>query len=118
MSRREYRVWAVLVLISILLVSGTVLVSAHLDARAFGAAQPWLDLAVCDLAVRLKIDAADIRPQNIESFNFADTSLGVPEPGQVYLTVITPGYVINLVADGTVYEYHAGGGQVRLAGYS
>jgi len=38
---------------------------------------------------------------------FPDASLGVPDPGKVHAQVTTPGYVIELTADGQNYCYHA-----------
>jgi hypothetical protein len=44
---------------------------------------------------------------NIHQTDFPDPSLGVPEPGEVYAQMLTPGYVIELVANGETYAYHA-----------
>ena len=52
---------------------------------------------------------------SVEAFDFPDSSLGVPEPGQNYMTVITPGYVIILEANGVSYEYHGSGDRVVQA---
>ncbi len=116
MKRSTYRSWALLLALSTLLVSGTIALSAYADQRRFAAAQPWLDLAVHDLANRLGTDAVSIRTQQVEATRFSDTSLGVPEAGHAYLPVVTPGYVIRLVARGSVYEYRAGGGRLLLVG--
>lgn len=50
--------------------------------------------------------------QSVETTEFPDASLGVPEQGKVYAQVITPGYVIRLVVDDAVYEYHGSGDRV------
>jgi hypothetical protein len=59
-----------------------------------------------DLAQRLGLGADDVTVQDIEATEFPDASLGVPEVGQMYAQVITPGYIILLEADGQVYRYH------------
>lgn len=52
------------------------------------------------------VDISDVAVQTIEKTEFPDASLGVPEPGKMYVQVITPGYIIRLIVDDTVYEYH------------
>jgi hypothetical protein len=54
--------------------------------------------------------------QDVKEAEFPDASLGVPEPDRAYAQVITPGYVIRLMADSEVYEYHGAGERVVLAG--
>ena len=68
--------------------------------------------AKADLAQRLDISPELIQVQSVEATEFSDTSLGVPEPGQFYAQVITPGHVIRLMAKGQVFTYHAGGGRL------
>jgi hypothetical protein len=77
-------------------------------------AGPLLEMAKADLAQRLGIKLGEIEVQNVEETDFADASLGVPEPGKVYAQMITPGYIIELAAEGAVYEYHAAGDRVVL----
>ncbi len=63
-------------------------------------------LAQADLARRLGVTVDQVRAVEVSPTEFPDSSLGVPEPGKSYLTVITPGYVIKLIADGREYLYH------------
>lgn len=116
MSRREIIMWAVLTMLSTLLIGSFVSAASQLEQKSWQAAQPWVDLARTDLAMRLDAPADGIRVQSVEAVEFPDSSLGVPAPDEVYLTVITPGYVIRLVTAGEVYEYHAGANHVVLAG--
>jgi hypothetical protein len=74
--------------------------------------EPNPEKAVSDLAERLGISAEAITVRSIEPTEFPDASLGVPEPGKSYAQVITPGYIIQLEANGEVYEYHAAGDRV------
>ncbi|MBM4467889.1 MAG: hypothetical protein FJ014_20460 [Chloroflexi bacterium] len=78
----------------------------------YGEAQPLVDLAKTDLQERLGVSFDKIAVQSVEATEFPDTSLGVPEPGHMYAQVITPGYVIELVVDGTLYTYHGSGERV------
>ena len=114
MKRNELQSCALLLMLSSAFVLGAVWLSVQVDQRKFAAAQPWLDLAVRDLADRLGTRPVAIRTQQVEAAEFSDSSLGVPETGCVYLAVVTPGYVIRLVAQGAVYEYRAGGGRLLL----
>jgi len=114
MKRRDLQSWVLLFTLGTTLVVGSICLSAYADQHRFAAAQPWLDLAIRDLAARLGTETSAIRTQQVETAEFNDSSLGVPEEGAVYLPVITPGYVIRLVAHGSVYEYRAGGGRLLL----
>ena len=69
-------------------------------------------LAKFDLALKTGADIEEMDTESVEEFNFADASLGVPEPGVEYAQVITPGYIIILKAEGETYEYHASGEKV------
>ena len=69
-------------------------------------------LAKFDLTLKTGVDLDKIVTESTEEFNFSDASLGVAEPGADYAQVITPGYIIMLIADGETYEYHASGERV------
>jgi cytoskeletal protein RodZ len=74
------------------------------DARA---AVAW---ARQDLASRLNVSVEGIALVSIEAVEWRDSSLGCPQPGQMYLQVITPGYRFVLRADDATYEYHSARG--------
>jgi len=63
-----------------------------------------------DLASRLSAVEEEIALVAIEAVEWRDSSLGCPQPGQMYLQVITPGYRFVLRADDTTYEYHSARG--------
>lgn len=71
--------------------------------------------AIADLQTRLGVAEGVVTVQQVEETEFPDASLGVPEPGQAYAQVVTPGYVIRLEAAGQVYTYHAAGERIVLA---
>jgi len=77
--------------------------------------QALVKLAKADLLRQLGGTADQIAVQAVEAVDFPDASLGIPEPGKTYAQVLTPGYVIKLVAEGQVYEYHGSGDRVVLA---
>lgn len=70
-------------------------------------AKAVVDLAKKDLAERLNIPEEEIKVENIISVEWPDSSLGYPEPGLEYEQEANPGYVIFLLAEGELYEYHS-----------
>ena len=89
--------------------------SSEAAAGTYGEAQPLVDQAIADLAERLDVGPDEIAVQSVEATEFPDASLGVPEQGKVYAQVIMPGYVIRLVVNSTVYEYHGSGERAVFA---
>jgi hypothetical protein len=75
-------------------------------------AGPLVELAKADLADRVSVDIDAIRVDSVAESEFRDTSLGVPDPAKSYAQVITPGFVIKLVVEGQLYEYHAAGDRI------
>jgi hypothetical protein len=59
-----------------------------------------------DLADRLGVDVGAIQTISVVEVEWPDSSLGCPTPGMVYLTVMTPGYLVTLDAAGEPYTYH------------
>lgn len=74
--------------------------------------QPYIDLAVADLATRRAIPAGDITVRSATLETWSDASLGCPKPGQQYAQVVTDGSLIVLVAEGSEFRYHAGGARL------
>ena len=75
-------------------------------------AESLVMLAKFDLTLKTGIDLDDITTKSITENNFEDASLGIPDPGVDYASVVTPGYIIILEADGETYQYHASGERV------
>ncbi len=75
-------------------------------------AESLVTLAKFDLTLKTGVDIAEIITESLEETLFDDSSLGVPQPGATYDAVITPGYIIILIAGGETYEYHASGEKV------
>ena len=71
--------------------------------------QPFITMAVDDLAARLDIDPAEITPLSGVLVVWPDSALGCPQPGMQYAQVPVDGSVIELGAGGRVYRYHTGG---------
>jgi hypothetical protein len=76
-------------------------------APAGEGAEEAVNLAAADFASRLGVPATQISLKGIEAVDWSDTSLGCPEPGQMYAQVITPGYKIVLTGGSADAEYHA-----------
>lgn len=70
------------------------------------AAEPVVKAARRDLASRVDVEVEDVQIVTFESVEWSDSSLGCPEPGKMYLQVITPGYRVVFQAKGQTYEYH------------
>ncbi|HEX4981117.1 MAG TPA: hypothetical protein VFV63_05440 [Ilumatobacteraceae bacterium] len=71
--------------------------------------QPFITMAVDDLAARLGIDASEITPLSGVLVVWPNGALGCPRPGMQYTQVPVDGSVIELGAGGRVYRYHTGG---------
>ena len=71
------------------------------------AARKVVELAREDLAARLKVSDQAIETSLVQSTNWPDSSLGCPKPGLSYAQMITPGYLIELRADGKTWSYHS-----------
>ncbi len=84
-------------------------------AQTDPAAESLLRLARADLAQRLGVSAGDVTVVSISARDFSDASMGVPQAGQMYAQVITPGYVIVLAVHGQEYTYHGSGSRIVLA---
>lgn len=83
-----------------------------MDDSPIPEATSLIEQARQDLKSRLQIEDSRISLGSVEAVQWRDSSLGCPQPGRSYLTVITPGYLIVLEADGQPYEYHASENQV------
>ncbi len=62
--------------------------------------------AITQLASETSTAEDQIVVESIERTEWSDSSLGCPEPGRAYLTVITPGYRVILKIGTKQYEYH------------
>ena len=86
--------------------SGTIEVVTQMDA---GVALPRLiERAIEDLVQATSAAADEIAVVSTEEVEWSDTSLGCPQPDEMYAQMITPGYLIVLEGGGNAYEYHSG----------
>lgn len=81
------------------------------SAGADGPAKDAVEAAKAALAQRIGVAPDQIGVVAAEPAEWRDSSLGCPQPGQVYLQVIVPGYRVVLEAQGQRYEYHTDGGK-------
>ena len=59
-----------------------------------------------DLANYLDVSPKEIHVACVIPVVWSDTSLGLPKPGEYYLQVLTPGYIIYLHHNKSLYRYH------------
>ena len=71
------------------------------------AAEKAVSWARADVAKREIVAADAVRLIAVEPENWRNSSLGCPQPGMVYLQVITPGYRILFQVGDEIYEYHS-----------
>lgn len=68
--------------------------------------QAMSELARQKLAEELETAVDQITVVSADPVYWSDASLGCPQPGVTYQQVVTPGYRVTLVVNGTVYTYH------------
>lgn len=71
------------------------------------AQQNVVDEVVRQAAAYANVAATDVAVQQVEEREWSDSSLGCPRPDQMYLQVITPGYLVVVRAGTRVLEYHS-----------
>ena len=69
------------------------------DQRAFEAVR-------ATLAEELKVDPLTITLESAEAVEWTDSCLGLGGPAESCLQAITPGFLVTVKHDGTVYEFH------------
>lgn len=67
-----------------------------------------------DLAQRLGVGVDAVRLVSVEARQWADASLGCPQPGKVYAQTIVDGFRLILETGGSRYDYRSDGRRVRL----
>jgi hypothetical protein len=67
-----------------------------------------------DLAKRLDLDESQVKEQTVSDVDFPDMALGAGGAGEMSGQMITPGWKIQLKANGKSYEYRADKNQLRL----
>jgi len=65
-----------------------------------------LDDIIADLAERLEISVKEISIIQARAVEWNDGSLGCPQPGLMYIQVITPGFRVVLLAKDQMFDYH------------
>ena len=72
--------------------------------------QAAVRLAQQHLADALGCAEHEITVGQVEAVEWNDSSLGCPQPGMMYMQVITPGYRVTLEQGGQQYIVHTDGG--------
>ncbi len=79
----------------------------HIDRTSSPAQEIAIQASKNNLSQRLNINADQISVVNVTEVTWADTSLGCPQPDVAYAQVPTPGYMIQLEANGRIYTYQS-----------
>jgi len=75
------------------------------------ASDPVADLARETLASKLGVPQERISVVSVAAVDWLDGSLGCPQPGMSYLTVVSPGHKVMLEVDGRAYAVHEAKGR-------
>ena len=78
------------------------------EMDADSAREQLIDRAIADLVQATSAAADEITVVSTEEVEWSDTSLGCPQPNEMYAQMITPGYLIVLESGGTTYDFHSG----------
>lgn len=70
-----------------------------------------------ELAARLGVKEAEVQEVSVEDADFPDMALGAAVGGEMSGQMITPGWRIQLKANGKRFEYRANERQIRLFNY-
>lgn len=70
-----------------------------------------VELARSTLAREIGCAAADVALIDAEAVDWSDSALGCPQPGMMYMQMITPGYRVTLEHAGRRYQVHTDAGQ-------
>ena len=81
---------------------------ASLGGVQDGVLSRLIERATADLVQAVSAAADGITVVSTEEVEWSDTSLGCPQPDEMYAQMITPGYLIVLDSGGDTYEYHSG----------
>jgi hypothetical protein len=69
--------------------------------------QPVVDAALQDAASHLGVSPSQVHVDQVEARQWPDSSLGCPQPGQMYSQIVTPGFLIVISMGNKQLEYHA-----------
>ena len=65
-----------------------------------------VDAARQAAATELGVDPNQLQVTQVQAQQWPDASLGCPQPGQQYLQIVTPGYLVMISSGGRELEYH------------
>ena len=79
------------------------------SARPANAA-PALQAVLADAAIRAGVAPASLLVLRMAAAEWPDSGLGCPQPGRLYMQMITPGWLLEVRAGGRTLEYHTDSG--------
>ena len=65
-----------------------------------------MDAARQAAARHLGVSSDQLQPTRVEAQQWPDSSLGCPQPGQLYSQIVTPGFLVIVISGNHQLEYH------------
>ena len=65
-----------------------------------------VNAALAAAADHLRVAPSQLHVDQVQAQQWPDSSLGCPQPGQLYSQIVTPGYLVLVSAGSTQLEYH------------
>ena len=75
-------------------------------AAASASGPPALQAVVSDAAKRMSTGARKVQVIRTEKMEWPDSALGCPRPGEMYVQMTTPGWLIEVRSGQRALEYH------------
>ena len=98
------------------ILTAALLFVAAMAAAEDAAKDAAVGLAKKTLAGKLGVAVETVQLDKAEAVDWADASLGCPEPGMMYAQMITPGHKVSLKVDGKMHEVHVAGTRAVMCG--
>jgi hypothetical protein len=78
----------------------------HRKVHALADQPAIVERVVAAAAARLHVDGSLVQVVRWQHVEWPNRSLGCPQPGAVYLQMITPGWLVVVESSGQTLEYH------------
>jgi hypothetical protein len=65
-----------------------------------------VEAAMSDATAHLGVSRDQLHVDQVQAHQWPDSSLGCPQPGQLYSQIVTPGYLVVISGSGKQLEYH------------
>jgi hypothetical protein len=65
-----------------------------------------VDAVMTEASTHLGVSRDQVHVDQVQAQQWPDSSLGCPQPGQLYSQIVTPGFLVMISAGGKQLEYH------------